>query len=139
MKKLPVWCLGGDNTTRISVGYDVEFVANIKCHRIEGERDTGTSMESVVWAITNVEKDIECSLPIGNANIPDLESILSVARRERTARFRKPQRVSAITWETFRVYISWGIAQWPMFKLSLQERRVRFGRLGEVDRCCGKK
>ena len=66
-------------------------------------------MESVVWAVRNVEKDVECSPPTDKANIPDLESILSVAGRERTARFRKPQRVSAITWETFRVYILWGV------------------------------
>ena len=66
-------------------------------------------MESVVWAIRNVEKNVECSLPTGNANVPDLESVLSVAGRERTARFRKPQRVPAIVWETFRIYILRGV------------------------------
>ena len=82
---------GGDNTTRrVSVGYDVDFVINIKSNGIEVESDMGTSMESVVWAITNVEKNVECSLPTGNANVPDLESVLSVAGGERTAWFRKP-------------------------------------------------
>ena len=62
-------------------------------------------MEGVVWAIRNVEKNIECSPPTDKANIPDLQSILCVAGRERTAWFRKPQRVSAIVWETLGVYI----------------------------------
>ena len=114
MKKLPLWCLGyargGDNTTRrISAGYDVEFMINIKCNRIEAERDTMTLMERMVWAITNVAKNVECSLPTDKANIPDLQSILSVVAREPIARFRKPQRVSAIIWETFRVYILRGV------------------------------
>ena len=82
---------------------------NIKCNRIEAERDTGTLMESVVWAIRNVAKNVECSHLTNKANIPDLESVLSVTRRERIGRFRKPQRVSAITWETFRVYILRGV------------------------------
>ena len=82
---------GGDNTTGgISVGYDVDIVINIECNGIEGERDTGMSMESVVWAITNVEKNVKCSVPTDKANIPNLESIFSVIGRERTARFRKP-------------------------------------------------
>jgi hypothetical protein len=67
-------------------------------------------MESVVWAITNVAKNVECSHPTNKANIPDLQSILSVAGRERTGRLREPQRVSAIVWETFRVYILRGVA-----------------------------
>jgi hypothetical protein len=102
---------GGNNTTRrISIGYDVEFVINIKSNRIEAERDAGTTMESVGWAITNVAKNVEFSLPTDKANIPDLQSILSVVARECTARFRKPQRISAIIWETFRVYILRGVA-----------------------------
>ena len=76
---------------------------------MEAERDTGTLMESVVWAVRNVEKDVECSPPTDKANIPDLESILSVAGWERTARFRNPQRESPITWETFHIYILRGV------------------------------
>jgi len=62
-------------------------------------------MKSMVWPVAYVEKNVECALLSDIANIPDLEPILSVAGRERTARFGKPQRVSAIIWETFRVHI----------------------------------
>ena len=97
---------GGDNTTRRnSVGHDNDIVINIKCNGIEAERDTGTLMESVVWAIRNVAKNVECSHLMNKTNIPDLQSIFSVTGRERTGGFREPQRVSEITWETFRVYI----------------------------------
>ena len=66
-------------------------------------------MESVVWAMTNVAKNVECPFPADKANVPDLQSVLYVAGRERAARFREPQRVSAIVWETFRVYILRGV------------------------------
>ena len=66
MNKSPVrpywdYARGGNNTTRrFSVGYDVDFV-NIECNGIEGERDTGTLMESMVWAIANVANNAEFS------------------------------------------------------------------------------
>jgi hypothetical protein len=78
---------GGDNTTRrISVGYDLDFVVNIEFNRIKAERDTETLMESVVWAKTYVEKNVECALPTDMPNISDLESILSVAGRKSVLR-----------------------------------------------------
>lgn len=62
-------------------------------------------MESVVWAMRYVEKNVECAFTADVANIPDLESVLSVAGRERAARFGKPQGVSTIVRKTFCVHI----------------------------------
>ena len=120
----------GDNTTRrISVRYDVDFVIKMECNRIEAERETGSSMESVVRAIRNVEKNIECSLPTNIANIPDLETILSVAGRQRTARFRKPQGVTAIVWETFRIHILRGVVHFTSSAKSEMDRWEKWSKL----------
>lgn len=66
-------------------------------------------MKSVVWTKAYVEENVECAPATDISYIPDLESILSIAGRERTARFRKPQRESAIVWEIFCVYVLRGV------------------------------
>lgn len=106
--------IGGDNTTRrISIAVDVDFAVDIKWNRVKAVRETWASMECMIWAVTNVEKDVKCAFWTNTTNISNLETILSVAHRERTTRFGQPQRVSVIAEETFRVHVLRGIAHRP--------------------------
>jgi hypothetical protein len=66
-------------------------------NRLEVLRDSARIMERVVAAFANVEQDVELTLAINNANIPDLKSTVLVMLWECTHWLWHPQRVSIVS------------------------------------------
>ena len=81
-----------------------------------------TFMECVTSQLAYIEKDIKPALGVDNAYIPNLVPILLIAVRERIARLGKPQRVSAMFWQIFRVYILWGVVHSSFLNVDAERR-----------------
>ena len=66
-------------------------------NRLEVLRNPMSIMEGVVVVSADIEQDVELTLAVNNANIPDLKAIFLVLLWERAHRLWHSQRISIVS------------------------------------------